>query len=271
MASGAGRYRICIGTRQAYKQHPNHFDTSDLPEIPEEWTWVRLPDLGKLSRGKSRHRPRNAPHLYGGPYPFIQTGDIAQSGGRIILHKQTYNQAGLAQSRLWPVGTVCITIAANIADSAILTYSACFPDSVVGLIVETKLCVAEYTEFFIRTARNDLSQFAPATAQKNINIAILSDVVVPLPPLAEQHEIVRRVEALFRLADVIEQRVAVATARAEKLTQVILAKAFRGELVPTEAELARQEGRDYESASALLARIQADQSREVSKTNPKRG
>ena len=79
----------------------------------------------------------------------------------------------------------------------------------------------------------------------------------PLPPLPEQHEIVRRVDALFKLADSIEARVAAATARADKITQAILAKAFRGELVPTEAELARQEGRDYEPASALLARIRA--------------
>jgi type I restriction enzyme S subunit len=79
-----------------------------------------------------------------------------------------------------------------------------------------------------------------------------------LPPLAEQLEIVRRVEALFKLADAIEKRVASATARAEKLTQAILAKAFRGELVPTEAELARQEGREYEPASKLLERIRAE-------------
>jgi len=159
---------------------------------------------------------------------------------------------------MWPAGTVCITIAANIANSAILTYPACFPDSVVGVIPDESLCLAEYLEFFIRTARADLDQFAPATAQKNINIGILSDVAVPLPHLAEQHEIVRRVEALFKLADTIEKRVAAATARTEKLTQAILAKAFRGELVPTEAELARREGRDYEPASVLLERIQAE-------------
>ncbi len=210
-----------------------------------------------MNRGKSRHRPRNAPHLYGGAYPFIQTGDIAQSGGRITKHKQAYSEAGLAQSRLWSPGTICITIAANIADSAILTYPACFPDSVVGLITEDNLCVTEYAEFFIRTARDNLAQFAPATAQKNINIAILNDLAVPLPPLAEQQEIVRRVEAIFRLADAIEKRVAAATARAEKVTQAILAKAFRGELVATEAELARREGRAYEPASALLERIRA--------------
>lgn len=166
--------------------------------------------------------------------------------------------AGLAQSRLWSAGTICITIAANIAESAILTYQACFPDSVVGLIPEPALCVTEFAEFFMRTVRNDLSQFAPATAQKNINIAILNEVAVPLPPLSEQLEIVHRVDALFKLADAIEKRVAAATARTEKLTQAILAKAFRGELVPTEAELARREGRDYEPASTLLERIRAE-------------
>jgi len=159
---------------------------------------------------------------------------------------------------MWQAGTICITIAANIANSAILTYPACFPDSVVGVIPDESLCLAEYLEFFIRTARADLDQFAPATAQKNINIGILSDVAVPLPHLTEQHEIVRRVEALFKLADTIEKRVAAATARAERLTQAILAKAFRGELVPTEAELARRERRDYEPAAVLLARIRAE-------------
>jgi type I restriction enzyme, S subunit len=78
---------------------------------------------------------------------------------------------------------------------------------------------------------------------------------VSLPPLEEQLEIVRRVEVLFALADKIEQRVGAAAQRADRLGQAVLAKAFRGELVPTEAELARQEGRDYETAPALLERI----------------
>src|SRR5262249_45060955 len=81
---------------------------------------------------------------------------------------------------------------------------------------------------------------------------------IAIPPVEEQREIVRRVEALFKLADAIERRVTAATARVEKLTQAILAKAFRGQLVPTEAELARCEGREYEPASVLLERIRAE-------------
>ncbi len=174
------------------------------------------------------------------------------------MHRQTYSEAGLAQSRLWPAGTVCITIAANIAHSAILTYPACFPDSVVGVISDADFCGSEYLQYFVQTARADLEQFAPATAQKNINIEILSDVAVPVAPLAEQSEIVRRVNALFKLADTVDRRVTAVTARCERLRQAILARAFRGELVPTEDELARIEGRTYETASDLLARIQSE-------------
>ena len=237
---------------------PIRDNDADLPEIPESWRWVKLPDTGEMSRGKSRHRPRNEPSLFNGQYPFIQTGDIAQSGGRITSHKQTYNEAGLGQSRLWPANTICITIAANIAESAILTYSACFPDSIVGILANSEVCLAEYVEFFIRVAKVDLSTFAPATAQKNINIAILNEVAVPLPPLTEQHEIVRRVEELFALADQIKVRYLKAKTQVDKLTQSILAKAFRGELVP-------QDPND-EPASELLKRIKAQK---VEDSHPK--
>jgi len=231
--------------------------TNGLMDIPQTWRWVNLPKTGEMSRGKSRHRPRNAPFLFGGPYPFIQTGDISQSGGRITAHKQTYSEAGLRQSRLWPIKTVCITIAANIAESALLTYPACFPDSVVGIIPDEAVSFPEYLEFFIRTAKSDLSTFAPATAQKNINIKILSDVLIPLPPLFEQHEIVRRIEALFKIADQIEERYIIARTYVDKLTQSILAKAFRGELVP-------QDPND-EPAAELLKWVREEKDRQAKK------
>ena len=102
----------------------------------DDWPVQPLADVGEIGRGKSKHRPRNDPRLYGGPYPFVQTGAMAQSRGRITEHTQTYSEMGLAQGKLWPAGTVCITIAANIADAAILGYPACFPASVVGFIAD---------------------------------------------------------------------------------------------------------------------------------------
>ena len=95
---------------------------------PKGWPMVPLGDLGTLDRGKSKHRPRNAPELLGGEHPLIQTGDVANSEGYIRSYKSTYSDLGLAQSKKWPKGTLCITIAANIASTGILDFDACFPD-----------------------------------------------------------------------------------------------------------------------------------------------
>ncbi len=214
------------------------------------WATRRLTELGDLGRGKSKHRPRNDPRLYGGDIPFIQTGDVANSGGKIRSHSQTYSAFGLAQSKLWPAETVCITIAANIADTAILTYPACFPDSIVGFVANKEKCVPEFVKWSIDVRRNDLEQFAPATAQKNINLAVLKEVEFECPALLEQQEIVRRVEALFAFADRIESRLTKAQATVDRLSPSTLAKAFRGELVP-------QDPND-EPASVLLERIRAE-------------
>jgi type I restriction enzyme S subunit len=134
--------------------------------LPRGWRLVNLPDIGELSRGKSKHRPRNESKLYGGPYPFIQTGDIRESGGTIRKHTQTYSEAGLSQSRLWPAGTLCITIAANIGETAILSYPACFPDSVVGFLHDGDPATVRFIELYLRTAKTELGRLAPATAQK---------------------------------------------------------------------------------------------------------
>ena len=117
--------------------------------MASSWREVRLSDLGEVARGRSRHRPRYAEHLYGGEYPFIQTGDVKASGGIIDSHQQTYSEAGLAQSRLWPAGTMCITIAANIAETGILKYPACFPDSVIGFIADPEKADVYFIEYLL--------------------------------------------------------------------------------------------------------------------------
>ena len=175
--------------------------------LPRGWCWSTFADLGEFSRGKSKHRPRNDPKLYvNGKYPFVQTGDVARSGGTITTFSSRYNDVGLAQSRLWPTGTMCITIAANIADTGILTMDACFPDSVVGFIPAKPMTDARFFMYFVRTAQERIEQFAPSTAQKNINMEILSTVYVPVPPLAEQKRIVAKVQVFMSLLDDLEAK-----------------------------------------------------------------
>ena len=200
--------------------------TGELPELPEGWTWATMPQLGELNRGKSKHRPRDDQALYGGPYPFIQTGDVRRSDGSITQFTQTYSQFGLAQSRLWPSGTLCITIAANIAETGILKLEACFPDSVVGFIPQMGSPTVEYVECFIRTARDRLDRFASATAQKNINLEVLEAVAIPTPPLAEQARIVAEVDRLLSIIREVEAEVDANLQRAQALRQSTLSSAF---------------------------------------------
>ena len=159
--------------------------------VTDGWQEVKLADLGTVDRGRSRHRPRNAPELYGGPYPFVQTGDIKASGGRVSTHTQTYSEIGLSQSRLWPTGTMVITIAANIAETAILTYPACFPDSVVGFVADESKCDVRFVEYTFRFLRNQLQHenVGTGSVQDNINLQTLARLRFLIPPLPEQHAI----------------------------------------------------------------------------------
>ena len=167
------------------------------PELNDHGLPIRkLGNLGTLDRGVSKVRPRNRADLYEGDYPFIQTGDITKADRYIFSHSQTYSETGLKQSKLWPSGTLCITIAANIAETAILTYDCCFPDSVVGFIPSEKINLT-YIQYWFKSLQQILERQAPQTAQKNINLQILSQLDVMLPPKFEQE----RFSILVKQAD----------------------------------------------------------------------
>jgi type I restriction enzyme, S subunit len=215
--------------------------------LPKGWSWLCLAQIGEFDRGKSRHRPRNDPKLFGGRYPFIQTGDVRAADRFVTSCTKTLNDFGLSQSRLWPKGTVCITIAANIAETAILGIEAAFPDSVVGFLADDGRVSPSYVEFFMRTARDELAAFAPATAQKNINLEILSQVRLPVAPYEEQKEVVRLIETAFTWIDRVASENTSARNLIDHLDEAILAKAFRGELVPQDT--------NDKPAGVLLERI----------------
>ncbi len=152
------------------------------PPFPGKTLWpvAQLGELGSLERGISKHRPRNDPSLMDGPYPFIQTGDVAGCRGRITTFSATYSDKGLAQSRLWPAGTLCITIAANIAKTGILDFDACFPDSVVGFQARNPAIIT-YVQCWMSFLQGHIEKMAPESAQKNINLEILRGLSVPVP------------------------------------------------------------------------------------------
>ncbi len=228
-----------------------------LPQLPSGFVYTNLGNLGNLGRGKSKQRPRNDPQLFGGSYPFIQTGEVKAARRIVRKYSQTYNETGLLQSKLWPKGTLCITIAANIAETAFLGFDACFPDSVVGFSAVDRLVMPEYIELFIKAVRVRIEAYAPATAQKNINLTTLENLVVPLCSMEEQRFMINEIQAILSVIDDNEDEIEANLNRTEALRQSILKKAFSGQLVA-------QDPGD-EPAAVLLERIKAEKVKQAPK------
>jgi type I restriction enzyme, S subunit len=154
------------------------------------WVPRKLNELGFVGRGKSRHRPRNAPELYGGPYPFVQTAEIMASELYITSHAKTYSEAGLAQSKMWQAETLCMTIAGeNTAETAILSYPACFPDSVVGFIADPARSDVRFVKYYLDYIKKQIRQVTRGATQDNLSLDKLLSFDIVAPPVEQQRKI----------------------------------------------------------------------------------
>lgn len=155
----------------------------------EGWKEVSLSELGFVGRGKSRHRPRNADFLFGDKYPFIQTADVKAANYKITSYSSMYSEEGLKQSKLWPKNTLCITIAANIADSSILAIEACFPDSVIGFIANENISDVRFVKYLFDLLQVKIKQISQGAAQDNLSLEKLETIKFSVPQLPTQRKI----------------------------------------------------------------------------------
>jgi len=165
-----------------------------LPQIPTHWSVAKLKRHTQMIRGQFSHRPRNDPAFYDGPYPFIQTGSISSADKFITEFAQTLNEDGLRISRLFPAETVVMTITgAKIAEVAVTSFEACFPDSIVGFVPTHRL-VRDYLYYLLIAMKPVLLRAMVVTTQPNINYVQIGGNYIPLPPVSEQTVIVERIE-----------------------------------------------------------------------------
>lgn len=154
------------------------------------WRTRKLNELGFVGRGKSRHRPRNAPELYGGSYPFVQTADIMASEFYITSYSKTYSEAGLAQSKMWEPNTLCMTIAGeNTAETAILSFPACFPDSVVGFVADPEQSDVRFVKYYLDYIKRKIRQVTRGATQDNLSLDKLLSFDIIAPPVQLQAKI----------------------------------------------------------------------------------
>lgn len=198
---------------------------TEIGLIPISWDMAPLADLASIERGRFLHRPRNEPRFYGGSTPFVQTGDVVRSAGRIREFSQSLNADGVAISRVFPAGTILITIAANIGYTGILQFASACPDSLVAITPNSRVDNA-FLEYFLQTQQSEMDRRAPKGTQKNINIQFLNPWSVPIPEPREQREVVEILDALDRRIDLHKRKRAVL----EDLFKAFLHKLMTGEI-----------------------------------------
>ena len=181
------------------------------------WEWKTLDQLGSVSRGRSKHRPRDDESLYGGIYPFIQTADVKRSNFYITEYSQTYNERGLAQSKLWRAGTLCFTIAANIADSAILGIDACFPDSIMGFIPYEGVSDVRFVKYCFDVLQQQCKQISQGATQDNLSWEKLSTIKFPAPDYKTQQKIADILSAYDNLIENNQKQIKLLEEAAQRL------------------------------------------------------
>jgi type I restriction enzyme S subunit len=227
--------------------------------LPETWLPCEIKDIGKVCNGSTPSRKH--PEYWGGGIPWISSGEVRNN--IITETKENISKKGYKNSsvRMLPKGTVLLAMIGEgktRGQTAITKIEATINQNIAAVIIDHGFIFSEYLWYWFQFQYEITRQVGGGTGPQALNCQMVRELSLNLPPFEEQNEIVRRVEALLKIGNSIERRVAETKARVNILFQAILAKAFRGELVPTEAELARREGRSYEPASSLLARIKAE-------------
>lgn len=182
-----------------------------------KWEYKSLDELGSISRGRSKHRPRNDASLFGGKYPFIQTADVKDANLYLTQYSETYNEKGLEQSKLWQAGTLCITIAANIADTAILGIDACFPDSIMGFIPFKGVSNVKFIKYAFDMLQRDCKQISQGTAQDNLSWEKLSTIKFPAPDIEIQNKIADYISAYDDLIENNQKQIKLLEEMAQRL------------------------------------------------------
>ena len=224
-----------------------------IGEIPAHWEVKRVNQISEILRGRFTHRPRNDPTLYDGPYPFVQTGDVTRARKEITGYRQTLNERGLSTSKMFPSGTLVMTIAANIGDVAVLDFAACFPDSVVGFVPRSGI-KRDFLFYIFLAMKPELLREAPVNTQGNLNIERIGSIgsPIPVPNQSEQRAIAAFLDCETAKIDALVDKVREAIDRLRELRQALISAAVTGKIDVREAPALDETGNSTADGRVVL-------------------
>jgi type I restriction enzyme S subunit len=223
-----------------------------------EQSWKRI-RLGEIARTASGGTPkRTVPAYYGGEIPWVKSGELGDS--TVYQTEETISKAGLnaSSAKVFPKGTLCVALyGATVGKLGVLGLDAATNQAVCGIFLPESIDT-QFAYRFLESRRRDLVDLGKGGAQSNISQEIIRDLEFPVPPIVEQREIVAEIEKQFTRLEAGVAGLRRVQANLKRYRAAVLKAACEGKLVPTEAELARQEGRTYETGAQLLERILAN-------------
>jgi type I restriction enzyme S subunit len=235
---------------------------AELPELPETWIYARADQIVARGTTITYGIVVPGPEVPGG-VPYVRQLDIVAGGIQTEQLRHTSPEIAAKHPKsVLQDGDVLLCIIRNLRvaivppgiDGANITQGA------VRLRPEPNLVLPDYLAAYLSStyAQGWMRRRYFGMDMPRINVEDARAIPIAVPPIAEQWEIVRGMRALLNVLEKVEARLSVATRALQSISDAILVKAFRGELVATEAEVARADGRGYESAESLLSRIQSD-------------
>ena len=231
--------------------------------LPPNWASAELGEVCDIMSGYGF--PESLQGRKEGQIPFYKVGDISDAWKRGAIrlsdanHYLTMKEADSLKASLLPTSTtVFAKIGAAIALNrrAMLSVPALVDNNVMGLHPRSEALHPAYLFYFACTLR--LNEISQATTVPSVRKSDVSQIKLPLPPSNEQQRIVGEIEIQFARLDAAVAALKRVQANLKRYRAAVLKAACEGRLVPTEAELARREGRSYEPASELLKRILAE-------------
>jgi type I restriction enzyme S subunit len=206
------------------------FSSIHLDGIMNEIPTRRIKSFSQILRGKFTHRPRNDERLYDGDFPFIQTGEVSQANKYINDYRQTLNEWGYSVSKEFPKGTLCLTIAANVGDVAILNFDACFPDSIVGIVPNEEVNL-DFLYYALKSLKTKFLSEATLTTQYNLNIDRIGPIKIPVPDIQTQKQIVLDIESEGSYIDIAVSKAEKEIELIEEYRRAMIAEAAMGNLL----------------------------------------
>ncbi len=242
-------------------------DNDNLTGLPEGWSFCKINNIGEILTGNTPSKDV-IEYWNTNDIPFVKPPDFEISK-QITFTKEYITIKAKSIARLLPINSILVTCIGKIGKVAINNIEVAFNQQINAIIPNNKIINYKYLFHLMQSneINEKLNDNSSATTLSILNKTRFSEISINIPPINEQKRIVTKIDEVLSQVNEIKEKLQHSKKLVDSFKKSVLTKAFKGELVPTEAELARREGRDYETASQLLAKINQSDAKTKNKSN----